>query len=143
MTTVVETARYRVPLGVQGAGPALLYLHSYEGPVAADAAFLAGLAGDRRVLAPTHPGFDGTEATPDLASLHNVVILYLELLDGLGLERVDVMGHSLGAMFAAELAAIAPEPRGTACARLAAGPLVGRTPHPPTSSAREARPCCG
>ena len=85
----------------------MLYLHSYEGPVAADAAFLLGLAGDRRVLAPTHPGFDGTEATPDLASLHNVVILYLELLDGLGLERVDVMGHSLGAMFAAELAAIA------------------------------------
>ena len=105
---VVQFAQHRVPVQQIGDGEPLMYLHSYEGPVSADAAFLETLAKVQRVVAPTHPGFDGTEADPDIASMHNVVVHYLELLDRVGLERVDVLGHSLGAMFAAELAAVAP-----------------------------------
>ncbi|MGE5596232.1 MAG: alpha/beta fold hydrolase, partial [Hyphomicrobiales bacterium] len=105
---LVQTHRHRVPVLQAGEGRPLLYLHSYEGPLPAGAAALAELAVRHKLLAPTHPGFDGTEADPSLADVHNVVVLYLELLDQLGLDEVDVLGHSLGAMFAAELAAVAP-----------------------------------
>lgn len=108
-TNVVETHSYHVPVLERGTGSPLVYLHSYEGPLAADSAFFSSVAAERHVVAPTHPGFAGTEAHPDIATIPNVVVLYLELLDKLGLEQVDLVGHSLGAMFAAEVAAVAPQ----------------------------------
>jgi pimeloyl-ACP methyl ester carboxylesterase len=95
----------KVPCLDRGSGSPVLYLHSFEGPLS-DAAFVDRLAASRRLLAPVHPGFAGTEGSPDLHDIINVVAFYEDVLDAAGIEQADVIGHSLGGMFAAELAAL-------------------------------------
>jgi len=93
---------------VAGGGPPLVFLHGETG-LRWDP-FLAALAGRHTVHAPEHPG---TSADPDairhLDDLHDLVVYYLELFDGLGLGSFALVGHSFGAMVAAEIAAVAPE----------------------------------
>ena len=90
-----------------GTGPAVLFLHGYDGPLV-ESEFLSRLAHTHRVIAPIHPGFASTPTSRDMQDVHNVALLYLELLDKLGVESVDIVGHSLGGMLGAEVAAIAP-----------------------------------
>ena len=90
-----------------GSGPALLFIHGFEGPM--DAPFIESLGSDHRVVLPTHPGFGGTQSIRALQDIHNVAIVYEGILDALDIDTADVVGHSLGAMFAAELAAVAPQ----------------------------------
>jgi pimeloyl-ACP methyl ester carboxylesterase len=111
MTAVrtIQTHRYSIEVGEQGAGePPLVFLHGWERPWH-EAPFLEALARTRRVITPVHPGFG--ESTRDIASndMHNAVVFYQELIDVLGLEKFDLAGHSLGAMFAAELAVVSRE----------------------------------
>ncbi|HKS92379.1 MAG TPA: alpha/beta hydrolase [Tepidiformaceae bacterium] len=106
-SNVIEFDHYTAPVVSKGAGGAVLYLHGFEGPQ--DGPFLDGLAARGRVFAPTHPGFAGSPTHPDIHDVHNVVAFYLELLDRLGLFHIDLIGHSLGGMFAAEIAAMIPE----------------------------------
>ena len=72
--------------------------------------FLDSLAASHTVYAPEHPGT--TPGDPDavkpLDSLWDLVLLYYELLDKLGLDSPAVVGHSYGGMLAAELAATNP-----------------------------------
>jgi pimeloyl-ACP methyl ester carboxylesterase len=74
-----------------GEGPPLLFLHA-AGGAGAWHPFLGLLARRFAVVAPDHPGFGG-----------------LDVLDRLGLERVHVVGGSLGGWLAAELAVHSPE----------------------------------
>lgn len=104
---VVEFGHYAVPVTSKGAGGPLLFLHGFEGPQ--EGPFMEGLATGRRLIAPTHPGFAGSPTHPDIHDVHNVVVFYLELLDRLDIGAFDLVGHSLGGMFAAEIAAIVPE----------------------------------
>ena len=60
--------------------------------------------GGSRVLAPTHPGFDGTPRPDGLNSVASLAALYSGLLDDLGLEDVTVIGNSVGGWIAAEMA---------------------------------------
>jgi pimeloyl-ACP methyl ester carboxylesterase len=94
----------------KGQGQPLLYLHHMLGMVDFEAA-LAKLAESFDVIAPYAPGWgpakdDLTDIDPgplDL-TLHNV-----DLLNALGVNSVHVVGISIGAWMAAELAAIAPQ----------------------------------
>jgi pimeloyl-ACP methyl ester carboxylesterase len=94
---------------VRGDGPPLVYLHGPWG-LAPDLAFVELLSKDHRVYAPRHPGT--TRGDPDgihrLDSLHDLVVYYAELLDALQLDRVTLVGHSVGGMVACELAAAMP-----------------------------------
>ncbi len=93
------------PLG--GRRP-LLFLHGAQGVLPARG-FLEALASERRVIAPSHPGF-GRSALPDwLDRAEDIARVYLELMDQLKLERVDVLGCSVGGWIAADLASTAPE----------------------------------
>lgn len=103
----LQVGPYEVAVWAAGGGDPLLYLHGYDGPPASTA-FLERLAKTRRVIAPVHAGFVGSSDDADIHDVLNVVVFYQELLEGLGIERCDVVGHSLGGMFAAELAAVAP-----------------------------------
>ena len=69
------------------------------------------MAAHHTVYAPEHPGLtDGEEdAISHLDNLWDLVLYYYELFDALGLKSVPVIGHSFGAMMAAELAANNPE----------------------------------
>jgi pimeloyl-ACP methyl ester carboxylesterase len=92
----------------RGQGAPLLYLHGGAG-IGIDGAFLDLLAKERRVIAPSHPGF-GKSALPDwLDSIDDIAHVYLELMDHLGLTRTDFVGFSIGGWIAAEMATKVPE----------------------------------
>ena len=79
-----------------------------EGGLAADSPLLAALARGRHVVAPLLPGYglsSGAEGLRDMlaATLHS-----FDVLEVLGLDRPALVGHSMGGMIAAEMAALAP-----------------------------------
>lgn len=86
-------------------GRGLLVLHGGAGPrsVAGLAAALAEHA-PAPVVAPTHPGFEGTPRVPWLDSAADLADAYLDLLEKLGLDDVMVIGNSIGGWIAAEMA---------------------------------------
>jgi pimeloyl-ACP methyl ester carboxylesterase len=91
-----------------GEGPPLLFLHA-AGGAGAWHPFLGLLARRFEVVAPDHPGFGGSDDMPEVEAMDDLVYHYLEVLDRLGLERVNVVGGSLGGWLAAELAVHSPE----------------------------------
>lgn len=62
------------------------------------------LAQEFHVYAPEHPGF-GRSPLPDwVDTVEDLVYFYLDFLDTLGLERVHLLGQSIGGWIAAEIA---------------------------------------
>jgi pimeloyl-ACP methyl ester carboxylesterase len=91
-----------------GAGRPILFLHG-GGGFNERQPFVAPLAAKRRLVVPSHPGF-GTSTLPDwLDSVDDIAHLYLELLDLLQLDRVDLVGASIGGWIGADMATKAPE----------------------------------
>jgi pimeloyl-ACP methyl ester carboxylesterase len=90
---------------IAGSGPPLVYLHPAGGP--AWDPFLDALAERHTVYAPDHPGTGDTarDAIHRVPTLWDLVLVYDELLDALGLERVPLVGSSFGGMMACEIAA--------------------------------------
>ena len=86
-----------------GQGSALLVLHDCE-VMTAWLPFHAALATRFTVLAPSHPGFGGSERPETIDSIDDLAYLYLDLIAGLGLDRVDILGLGLGGWIAAEMA---------------------------------------
>ena len=94
---------------VGGQGRKLVYLHGFE-QHPGGAAFLGKLAEGRQVLAPEHPGFGASGGSEHIDGLIDLVLHYRDYLEGCAQGgQVDLMGHSLGGMFAAEIAAICPD----------------------------------
>jgi pimeloyl-ACP methyl ester carboxylesterase len=91
-----------------GEGAPLLYLHGFDGHPG-DAPFLDALAKQHRVIAPEHPGFGDSTGGENLDDVLDVALYFRQLVAALGVQSVDVVGHSLGGMFAAEFAAICPQ----------------------------------
>ena len=89
----------------RGDGRPYLVLHGGAGPQSV-AAFTELLAekDSSRVLAPTHPGFNGTSRPDELNSITRLATLYSGLLDDLGLGDVTIIGNSVGGWIAAEMA---------------------------------------
>jgi pimeloyl-ACP methyl ester carboxylesterase len=95
-----------------GDGPLLLYLHGLADVHAAVADWLPAherLAEGHRLLAPAHPGCAASTGLGEIDSLEDLVFHYLDLLDVLGLDRVDVVGNCVGGWIAAELAVRRPD----------------------------------
>ncbi|GAA3433762.1 alpha/beta fold hydrolase [Kutzneria kofuensis] len=87
----------------QGSGETALVLHGGAGP--RSVAGVAGvLPGDPTVLTPTHPGFDGQPRPGWFDTVADLAVAYLDLLDRLELDRVLVVGSSIGGWVAAEMA---------------------------------------
>jgi pimeloyl-ACP methyl ester carboxylesterase len=85
-----------------GAGPPLLVLHGAGG--GAWLPFMQTLAERFDVIAPEHPGFGDSDAPDWLDTIHDLAYFDLDLLAALDLDRVHLVGISLGGWVAAELA---------------------------------------
>ena len=92
----------------QGVGPPVLVLHAAGGAGMWNP-YLDRLSENFDVIAPDHPGFGSSPALDGVDSIATLVEHYLSLLDSLGLDRVHVVGASLGGWLAAEIACTAPE----------------------------------
>ena len=87
--------------------------------------FAALLASQRRLIAPSHPGF-GKSGLPDwLDRVDDIVPVYFELLDRLGVAQTDIVGCTIGGWIAAEMASLAPERVGRLVLVAPAGVKVG------------------
>jgi len=105
---MISIAGIELEMLERGQGAPLLYLHGGAG-IGIDGAFLDLLAKERRVIAPSHPGF-GKSSLPDwLDSIDDIAHVYLELMDRFALTRIDLIGFSIGGWIAAEMATKVPE----------------------------------
>lgn len=104
----IDGGRFVADVREEGEGAPLLYLHGEWGR-SADLPFLAALGEHRRVIAPCHPGYGASTGTEHLLDLHDLIYYYLDFLDALDLRDLQLVGHGLGGMLAAELAAVQPE----------------------------------
>jgi pimeloyl-ACP methyl ester carboxylesterase len=91
-----------------GTGAPLLWLHGPRGVDAADP-LLEALAAQRRIVAPLAPGFDDLDELGEIDTIHELALDYDDLLRGLKLPALPIIGHSFGAMIAAEIAAHFPD----------------------------------
>ena len=105
---VISLAGVAVELFEDGDGAPLLFLHSGQG-FNPDQPYVGLLAKRRRVIAPSHPGFGKSELPDWLDTCDDIAHIYLELMDRLGLAKVDLVGASIGGWVAAEIASKAPE----------------------------------
>jgi pimeloyl-ACP methyl ester carboxylesterase len=110
MPAVETTLKVRgksIQLSHGGDGPPLLYLHgagTYWWLPAHDR-----LAARHHVYVPAHPGFGESTGLDEIDDIEDLVFHTLDVLDELGLERVDVVGLSLGGWLGAELALRQPQ----------------------------------
>ena len=90
-----------------GSGPSLLYLHGAIGQKGW-APFLDALAQKFTVYAPYMPGYSKSGGLDKLDDVTDLTLYQFELLDALNVPKTHVVGHFLGGMIAAEMAALSP-----------------------------------
>jgi pimeloyl-ACP methyl ester carboxylesterase len=90
-----------------GTGAPLLFLHGAGGLAAGDP-FFAKLASKYHVYAPLLPGYGDSEECHELRDMLDFTLHSWDVVDALALKKPIIVGHSMGGMIAAEMAAIAP-----------------------------------
>jgi pimeloyl-ACP methyl ester carboxylesterase len=103
----VDAAGWRVRYVRQGQGPPLVLLHGFASSIYTWSEVLPELAREHDVVALDFPGHGGSEVRPDLTA-EDWVRVAGALVDGLGLGRFDLVGHSLGGAVACVTAAQRP-----------------------------------
>ena len=96
----------RIEVVEAGKGRDLLFLHGAGGHMVDDP-LLAALASKYRVVAPLLPGYGQSGGEDGLRDMLDVTLHALDVLEKLELRKPIVVGHSMGGMIAAEMAAIA------------------------------------
>jgi len=110
-TLPLRDGEFQMVIREAGAGTPVIFLHGLTSE--SWDPFLAGLAEQNRVIAPSLPGASGgSTGLEALIDHHDLLFLYQELLDvvlgELGVASVALVGHSFGGWLAAELAAAEP-----------------------------------
>ena len=90
-----------------GAGIPLVFLHGAGGALANDP-FLNKLAEKYHVYAPLLPGYGDSEECHELRDMLDFTLHSWDVVEALGLKNPILVGHSMGGMIAAEMAAVAP-----------------------------------
>lgn len=102
----VHTARIPVRFYEGGSGAPLLFLHGAGGILPTDT-FLDKLARKYHVYAPLVPGYGDSQECPTLRDMLDFTLHTLDVVEALGLKNPILVGHSMGGMIAAEMAAVA------------------------------------
>ena len=90
-----------------GSGEPLFFLHGAGGLQAGDP-FFAKLATKYHVYAPLLPGYGDSEECHELRDMLDFTLHSWDVIEALGLKNPILVGHSMGGMIAAEMAAVAP-----------------------------------
>jgi pimeloyl-ACP methyl ester carboxylesterase len=85
-----------------GRGPTVLFLHG-AGGVPQWLPFFDALAERYELLVPEHPGFGGSDDPAWIRSMPDLAMFYLDLVEEAGLDRIHLIGNSLGGWLAAEI----------------------------------------
>jgi len=125
----IRNGKFTTTMQWGGSGAPLLFLHGAGGPMVG-APFLDELAKHFTVYAPAHPGFGPGEGIDHLDDILDFALYYHEFLDELQIEKPHVVGHSLGGMLAAEIAALAPQQINRLVLVCAVGLWIDETPIP-------------
>ena len=99
----VSGANVRLLRGGRAGAQPLVFLHGAGGHVGW-MGFLDALAENYAVFAPEHPGFGRSDDPAWLDEVDDLAYFYLDFIETLGLDRVHLIGTSLGGWIAAELA---------------------------------------
>jgi pimeloyl-ACP methyl ester carboxylesterase len=91
-----------VKLHRAGRGATVLFLHGVGG-VPQWLPFFDALAERYELLVPEHPGFGGSDDPPWITSMSDLAMFYLDLVEEAGLDRIHLIGNSLGGWLAAEI----------------------------------------
>ncbi len=138
----VATPGARMSILEAGTGPPLLAIHGLGGTKGSFLPTVAALAPDLRVIALDLPGFGDSDkpigASYDARFFADACV---ELIDELGLDRVDLIGNSLGGRVALEIAMRYPSRTGRIV--LLAPSLAWRRQRPLLPLLRLARPELG
>jgi pimeloyl-ACP methyl ester carboxylesterase len=90
-----------------GKGTPVVFLHG-AGGVQANDPFLNKLAEKYHVYAPLMPGYGDSQECGEIREMLDFTLHYWDVVGALGLSNPILVGHSMGGMIAAEMAAIAP-----------------------------------
>jgi pimeloyl-ACP methyl ester carboxylesterase len=110
----------RIEVIEAGKGRDLLYLHGAGGHLPDDP-LIAAFAEKYHVHAPLLPGYGESTGEESVRDMLDVTLHSLDMLAALKLKNPIVVGHSMGGMIAAEMAAIAPREIGMLCLLAPAG----------------------
>lgn len=103
-----EVGGVRVAYRRAGTGAPTVFLHG-AGSTRMWLPFYDRMSESVDFLAPEHPGFGDTEAPDWMEGMDDIVLHYRDLLDAFALDRVHLVGFSLGGWIAAELAVFYPD----------------------------------
>jgi pimeloyl-ACP methyl ester carboxylesterase len=115
----ISIAGLEVDLRSGGRGRDLLFLHPGSG-LGDHEEFLEKLASGFRVTAPSHPGFDGSDNHETFTRVGDLAYFYLDLIEAIGLHQPLIVGSSLGAWLALE---VAQRCKSVCCGLVLIGPL--------------------
>jgi len=102
MSQKVSIAGVSLNVVERGSGRPLLFLHNGDG-LQADRPWLDALAAHYRVIAPSHPGWGGSELPRWVNGVDDLAYLYLDLAEQYGLSDAVIIGNSFGGWLAAEM----------------------------------------
>jgi len=100
----VRAGKFIAELYSAGSGDPLIFLHGSGGPLRGP--YLDMLAEKFTVYAPVHPGYGDSQGFEHIEDVIDQALYYHDLMDELGIESAHIVGHSLGGMLAAEIAAL-------------------------------------
>lgn len=102
----IKAPRANVRYYEGGKGKPLVFLHGAGGILPTDP-FLDKLAAKYHVYAPLLPGYGDSEEAPQLRDMQDFTLHTLDVVEALGVKDPVLVGHSMGGMIAAEMAATA------------------------------------
>jgi len=102
----IKTPRVAVRYHEGGSGKPLVFLHGAGGIIPTDT-FLDKLSAKYHVYAPLLPGYGDSEECPTLRDMLDFTLHTMDVVEALNLKDPILVGHSMGGMIAAEMAALA------------------------------------